>query len=252
MVDFKERTRMFNILLEQFEEEDNALANYQRSGDLIDTILATRGAIATTNIGKLFELYKTCITDSREHQQRFQRKFTVAQAKEGKRSISTEFLNNERKEAKCHSATRIRAINRSARSSNGIGFVTVPNAEGELIEMSNNDPLEKALLNFYDIKVTQSNTRPFMQISLLSFVSSIGINKNVEQVLNGDAQIQDDVNQKMAEVMKDLALKEGTELHHQPTHITVEEVKDWWKGCKDRTSSAGHKHPNTHVVHWKV
>lgn len=78
----------------------------------------------------------------------------------------------------------------------------------------------------YEGQVEQSNTVSLMQEPLLSFVGYMGINENTEQVLNGDAQIQEDINQEMTEVMKYLELKEGTKLHHQPTPITVEETKD--------------------------
>lgn len=113
-------------------------------------------------------------------------------------------------------------MNRSAWSSSGIGLVIVPDEDEELVEISTKDPLEKALLNFYKGKVTQSSTSPFMQEPLLSFIGSMGITNYVEQVIKGNAYIPEDISLEMVEVMKCLALKKGTSLHYQPAPITVE------------------------------
>ena len=117
---------------------------------------------ATENMGKLFTQYKEYITDSTNHRQHFQRELAVVRAKEGKHSISTEVLNQERKEAQRVSAARIRRMNGMARSSNGINLVIIPTDEGPPVELSTKEPVENALLSFYENKITSSNTKPFM------------------------------------------------------------------------------------------
>lgn len=56
--------------------------------------------IATLHTGKRFQKNKEYIVDNTSHMQQFQRELAVVRVKKGKYSISTEILNNERKDVK--------------------------------------------------------------------------------------------------------------------------------------------------------
>jgi len=120
------------------------------------------------------------------------------------------------------------------------------------MELSTKETVEQTLLSFYEDEVTYSNKTPFMQDSILSFIGPLGLDDDVDRILKGDARIPEDVSQAMSEVLKYMVLIKGTSIQYQPKPITLEEAKLGWKGCKERTSSAGRIGSNAHFGHWKV
>ena len=62
-------------------------------------------------------------------------------------------------------------------------------------------------MEFYEGKVTQSNTTPFIQEPLLSFVGQIGLDDNVDNILSRRGLAPSDVSLEILEVLEYSALK---------------------------------------------
>ena len=205
---------------------------------------------AQLEIDKLFVKYKEYLKESLELRQTFQHELAQARAKEGKTKIATEIDRQERIEAQRLSAARIRRMNGNIRASQGLSQVIATNEEGIEVTISEKKPMEAALLQEYEINLTQANTTPCMLSPLKEIIGPCAKEQGAQELLLGRVNSIEGVSNATMEVLKYVALKEGTRLHTLPTPILTSECQSGWRKAKERTSSA--MRHGTHFGHWKA
>ena len=121
----------------------------------VDTNVNQEYALAQIN--DLFQLYKEYLTIKVEKRQHFQHQLATARAKEGNLKVSKEIERMQGTEQQRVSAQRIRRMNGSERSTKGLTKVVVPGDDGDDIELVEKLAMEEALLDAYEVTLTQAN-----------------------------------------------------------------------------------------------
>ena len=205
---------------------------------------------AMEQINTLFAEYKEYLTQKVEKRQDFQNQLATARAKEGNTKVSKEIERIQCTERQRASAQRIRRMNGSVSYSKGLAKVVVPGEEGGEVELVDKVEMEQALLDAYELILTQANQTPCMMSPLKERLGDYGTGKIVHDILLGNEIELEGVDESTKEVLKYLALKDGNRQINNPKPLMVEECQQGWKNSKERTSSAM-KH-GTHFGHWKV
>ena len=201
-------------------------------------------------LSNLFKEYKAYLQNSVTRRQDFQHELAQARAKEKNIRVSKEIERMERVERQRTSAARIRRMNGSMRTSNGLTKVVILSDNGEEVELLNKDEMETALLQAYEKTLTQANTTPCMQSPLRERLESFGDGPLILDILAGNSVEVDGVDDSTREVLKYLALKGGNHQIYAPTPLSRIECQKGWKVVNERVSSAGKE--GTHFGHWKV
>ena len=141
---------------------------------------------AQLQIDKLFIQYKEYITDATGLRQSFQHELASAKALAGNTKAATELATQERVESQRLTARRIRRMNGTSRTSGGLAQVVAPNTEGEWVELQERESMEKALLQAYEINLTQAKDTPCMIFPLNHILGSCGETESARVILEGE------------------------------------------------------------------
>jgi len=105
------------------------------------------------------------------------------------------------------SAQRIKRMNGPARSSKGLTKVVVQDYDGNDIELVDKTGTEKALLDAYDLTLTQENNTLRMVSTLKEILEEYGTSNNSLEIIQGDTSVLDGVDESTVGVLTYLALK---------------------------------------------
>ena len=147
-------------------------------------------------------------------------------------------------------SARIRRMNGTSRSNMGLAQVVAPNDDGEWVEIQDRLPMEKALLQAYEVNLTQAKNTPYMVYPLSGMVGCCGETEGARMILEGEPYDGSAIDHATQEVLKYLTLKHGTKLNYTPQALDVQECMEGWAKAKERTSSAMSN--GTHFGHWKA
>ena len=205
---------------------------------------------AQKQLNDSFIEYKKYLENSTQRRQDFLHSIAQARAKENKIKVSKEVERMVRTEQQRTSAKRIRRMNGSLRQSGGLTKVVVQDDNGLECEVVKKEEMEQALLQAYEVTLTQANVTPCMQSPLYEHMGPCGNGDLVTDILMGNELHLEGVSQSTLEVLKYLQLKEGTKVMTAPTPLCREECQSGWKGINEGISSAMKE--GTHYGHWKV
>ena len=169
----------------------------------------------------MFLQYKEYITDATSLRQSFQHELASAKALEGNTKAATELATQERVEAQRLTALRIRRMNGTCRSNGGLAQVIAPNTEGEWVELQEREPMEKALLQAYEINLTQAKDTPCMIFPLSTILGGCGETEGARVILEGLDYDRRGIEVATQEVLKYVTLKTGSKLNYTPTALCV-------------------------------
>ena len=111
-------------------------------------------------------------------------------------------------------------MNGTNRTSGGLAQVIVPNAEGVEIKISGKLPIEVALLQAYEVNLTQHKpTQHFMISTLKDKVGACATGECAKNLVLGKIHSLEGVYEATMEVLTYLILKEGTQLNYEPKPI---------------------------------
>ena len=206
--------------------------------------------IAQNELRAAFKEYKEYLNQSGEKRQKFIHELAQVRAKQGKMKVSKQLEIMQSHEAQRISAARIRRMNGTSRASKGIHKVLIPNDAGELIEVNEKTKMEEELLKAYEVTLTQSNLTPCTISPLKEKMGACGNSQFASDLLVGNVCSLEGVDNSTLEVLKYLALKEGTNSCYRSMPLLVEECQTGWKKTKERISSAMVE--GTHYGHWKA
>ena len=89
--------------------------------------------------------------------------------------------------------------------------------------------MEAALLQEYEINLTQANTTPCMMLPIKEILGPCATEQGAQELLLGNVKSIDGVDDATMEVLKYVAFKEATKLHTLPTPILTNECQSGWK-----------------------
>ena len=144
----------------------------------------------------------------------------------------------KRIEVQRESLRRIKKMNGTLRNAKGLTKVVIPRENGSDLELVEKLDMEKALLEAYEMTLTQSNRTPCMQFSLLERIELNATKETAQKIIEGSEYNDEGIDNATKEVLKYLALKEGSNRYFAPKSLNVEECQEGWRKVSERTSSS--------------
>ena len=205
---------------------------------------------AQDQIHKEFDSYKEYVNNSASKRQSFLHELAQAKASKGKLKVSTQLKVILRNEAQRASAARVRRMNGTTRTSQGLPKVIILNPDGVDTEVNDKGQMEGILLDAYEHTLTQANGTPCMRSPLRERLGLCGTGSLVDDILLGDLDSLEGVDDSTVEVLKYLSLKNGRYDFSPPLPLSVEECQEGW--CKTNERIASAMSEGTHYGHWKA
>jgi len=158
---------------------------------------------------------------------------------EGKNAVATEVKQLLQRESQRRDARLIRRLNGRPRSG-GISFVIAPvGNNGEWIEVSDKEGIERALLDENQRRFYQASGTSFMTTSpLYDAVGPLGISKGAQEILAGTFVIPEGTDPYAAKLIKH-SKAPARVLQSAPlsVHISTDDHVKGWQRAKERTPS---------------